>query len=64
MLSFVSNKYNQIHPQARKQEFFRAADVSWNEDTSINFLSTTQRKQTPQEKKLDYFLLDALKTPF
>ena len=49
---------------ARDQEIFRAGEVSQNEGTSINILSTAHERNVSQENILDFCLLDALKTAF
>ena len=45
------------------QEFFRARKISWSKDTSIDILSSTQKKN-PTGKIFGDFLLDTLKTTF
>ena len=46
------------------QEFFRALDVSWNDDISITISSAIQKKKAPQGKMFEFFLLKILKTRF
>ena len=55
---------NYAEHQARNQEFFRTGEFYCNEVTSINIPPTTHERKTPQEKKLDFFLLETLKTIF
>ena len=50
--------------QVRNQEFFRAAEVSWNKGISINISSTTHKMKVSQGKILEFSLLDALKSAF
>ena len=49
--------------QVRKQNFFKAGDVSLNQDTSINIVSKT-RKKVLEGNILEYFLFDTIKTTF
>ena len=47
--------------QARKQEFFRLGGFPWNLGTSMNILSTTHDRKTPQDKMLAFFSWKLLK---
>ena len=49
--------------QANNQTFFRAGEVLWNQDTSINFVKKA-RKKDPAGENLEFFLLDTPKTTF
>ena len=49
--------------QTLNQTFFRAGKLSWNLGNSINISSKTQDKKYLQEKRLEIFPLDTLKTP-
>ena len=53
-----------IHAQVRNQGLFRAGEVSWNEGTSINILSSTYQRKTLKGKLLEFFLLHTFKTAF
>ena len=47
--------------QARNQEFFRAAEFSWNQGTSINIHLQHEKLKAPQGKNLQFFCLETLK---
>ena len=51
-------KFSFLPKQARNQNFYREGEVSWNYGTSKSILLKTQVKKAPQEKVLEFFLLD------
>ena len=66
-LNFIIEHSEKITSPWRFRFFYWVAywsKFSWNEGTSINISSTTHQRKTPQEKILEFFLLDSLKTVF
>ena len=53
-----------IFDQGCNQEFFRAGEVSWNNDTSINISSVTLERKVLQGKISEFFFLCTLKKAF
>ena len=47
--------YIELSVQARDQEFFRAGEVCWNKDTSINISCTTHKTEAAQGKLSEFF---------
>ena len=50
--------------QTGNQKFYKAGEVSWNQDTSINISSKTHGRKALPGKILEFFFQDTVKTTF